>query len=246
MGARAFIPMALAGALLLAVAPTTATPASAAEPTTEAQQIIRIARQQTGDPWKYGARGPKAFDCSGLVIYSFKKAGDGKVIRNGKLRSARALYRYFKARGLADRKNPKPGDLVIWGRGTHVGIYVGNGKAISTLTSGVRTHRIHAVRASFTAYLHTGMWKTSTDGNAIAGASEKVAVKRKIAIGDVRHTVGSVNLRKAAGIGHQRVTTLRNNARLVVLDKGQDNRGRWWLKVQAGSRVGWLAKWLTD
>ena len=30
--------------------------------------------------------------------------------------------------------DPKVGDLVIWGGGTHVGIYVGNGKAISTLT----------------------------------------------------------------------------------------------------------------
>ena len=54
------------------------------------------------------------------------------------LRSARALYRYFKARGLASRTNPKPGDLVIWGYGSHVGIYIGNGKAISTLMNGVR------------------------------------------------------------------------------------------------------------
>ena len=54
---------------------------------------------------------------------------------------------------------PKPGDLVIWGGGSHVGIYIGHGKAISTLTSGVRVHGVHAVTARFTAYLHTGMWK---------------------------------------------------------------------------------------
>ena len=67
------------------------------------------------------------------------------------------LYRYFKARGLASRTNPKPGDLVIWGYGSHVGIYIGHGKAISTLMNGVRIHGVHAVTARFTAYLHTGM-----------------------------------------------------------------------------------------
>ncbi len=53
--------------------------------------------------------------------------------------------------------NPRVGDLVIWGGGTHVGIYIGNGKAISTLTNGVRIHGVFAVTARFTAYLHTGM-----------------------------------------------------------------------------------------
>jgi cell wall-associated NlpC family hydrolase len=172
IGIRALIPAALVGAVLLTVAPTTASPVAAAGPTTEAQQIIAIARKQIGDPWRHGASGPKAFDCSGLVIYSFKKAGDSKVIGKGKYRSARALYRYFKARGLADRKNPKPGDLVIWGRGTHVGIYIGKGKAISTLTSGVRIHKVHAVRARFTAYLHTGMWKQPASPSAVAPAAQ--------------------------------------------------------------------------
>ena len=104
--------MALVGAVLFTFAPSTATPASAAAPKTEAQQIIKIAKKQIGDPWRYGANGPKSFDCSGLVIYAFRKAGDAKFVANGKARSARALYKYFKARGLADRKNPKPGDLV--------------------------------------------------------------------------------------------------------------------------------------
>ena len=154
LGARAFIPVALAGAVLFSLAPTTPAAASTA---TEAQQIIRIAERQLGDRWHYGSMGPSRFDCSGLVIYAYRKAGDGTKIRAPYLRSARALYRYFKVRGLASRSNPKPGDLVIWGGGSHVGIYIGNGKAISTLMNGVRIHRVHAVTARFTAYLHTGM-----------------------------------------------------------------------------------------
>ncbi len=126
---------------------------------TEAQQIIRIAKRQIGDPWRHGARGPRAFDCSGLVIYAFKRAGDSRAIGRGHLASARALYHWFKAHHKASRHHPKVGDLVIWGGGTHVGIYIGHGKAISTLTNGVHVHRVHAVTARFTTYLHTGMWK---------------------------------------------------------------------------------------
>jgi cell wall-associated NlpC family hydrolase len=154
LGARAFIPVALAGAVLFSTAPTS--PASAAI-TTEAQQIVKIARAQYGDPWRYGAIGPYSFDCSGLVIYAFKKAGDASVIRYPRIRTARAMYLNFKARGKASRTNPKIGDLVVWGYGSHIGIYIGNGKAISTLRSGVRIHGVFAVTARFTAYLHTGM-----------------------------------------------------------------------------------------
>ena len=160
LGARAFIPMALAGALFLSLAP--ATPVAAASPAprrTEAQQIIRIAKHHIGARYRWGAMGPRRFDCSGLVIYAFKHAGDGRAIANGHLRSARAIYHWFRARHLASRSNPHPGDLVIWGGGRHIGIYIGHGKAISALTNGVHTHRVHAVTARFTAYLHTGMWR---------------------------------------------------------------------------------------
>lgn len=251
--------MALAGAVLFTLAPASSGTAAAAEPRTEAQQIISIAKAQTGDPWRYGAKGPRAFDCSGLVIYAFTKAGDAKAIGNGKLRSARALYHWFKARGLASRTDPKPGDLVVWGGGTHIGIYIGNGKAVSTLTSGVRVHRVHAVTARFTAYLHTGMWKkgtgttasaTTTTGDATAGSgtapTATSSVTRRIAIGDVRRTDGRVNLRVGPGVAKARIATLRSGARLVVLAKAQDAIGRWWLKVDAGSRTGWVVKYLTD
>jgi peptidoglycan DL-endopeptidase CwlO len=155
LGARAFIiPFALAGAVLFTLAPSTP---AAASTTTEAQQIIRIALAQRGDPWRYAAQGPSAFDCSGLVRYAFRQAGDAAAIHTGYLRSARSLYMWFRAHGKTTRTNPHIGDLVIWGYGSHVGIYIGNGKAISTLTSGVRIHYVHAVTARFTAYLRTGM-----------------------------------------------------------------------------------------
>ena len=145
---------ALAALMLIGIAPAGST--AAAIPS-EAQQIVSIARAQLGDPYRYAATGPSSFDCSGLVIYAYVKAGDGKVIRSTTLRSARALYLHFRSRGLASRSNPKLGDLVVWGSGSHIGIYIGSGKAISTLTRGVSIHSVASFSSPFTAYLHTGM-----------------------------------------------------------------------------------------
>jgi NlpC/P60 family/Bacterial SH3 domain len=239
-GARTFIPVALAGAVILSLAPTTT--ASAASPTAESQQIIRIAKQQLGDPWRHGAIGPSAFDCSGLVIYAFTKAGDGKALGGGRLRSARAMYRWFRAHGLASTSNPKPGDLVIWGRGSHVGIYIGGGKAISTLTSGVRIHRVHAVTARFTAYLHTRMSTRFTNARS-AGATK--ATRPVASTATIRHTRDSVNLRRGAGVERSRMRTLSKGTRLVVLGSAHDSRGRTWLRVRADGRIGYVARWLT-
>jgi hypothetical protein len=236
MGARAFIPVALAGAILLGLAPST--PVAAAGPTTEAQQIIKIAMQQRGDPWRSGATGPRAFDCSGLVIYAFRQAGDKAAVANGLLRSARALYNWYRSRGLASRSNPQPGDLVIWGGGTHVGIYIGGGRAISTLTNGVRVHGVNAVRARFTAYLHTGMSKKSTAGGTTAPAASTSSASH-------RHTLRAINLRTGPSIHAARIGVLARGMRLTVMASRHDSAGRTWLKVQAGSRTGWVAAWLT-
>ena len=239
-GAGTFIPVALAGAVILSLAP--ATTVSAAQPTAESQQIIRIAKQQLGDPWRHGAIGPSAFDCSGLVIYAFTKAGDGKALGGGRLRSARAMYRWFKAHGLASTSNPKPGDLVIWGRGSHVGIYIGGGKAISTLTSGVRIHRVHAVTARFTAYLHTRMSTRFTNARS-AGATK--ATRPVASSATIRHTRDNVNLRRGAGVERSRIRTLSKGTRLVVLGSAHDSTGRTWLRVRADGRIGYVARWLT-
>ena len=175
--------------------------------TTEAQQIIKIAKSSSATR---GATAPGARESSTAPDSSSTpstKAGDGKAIGKGKYRSARALYRYFKARGLASRSNPKPGDLVIWGGGTHVGIYIGKGKAISTLTSGVRVHGVHAVRARFTAYLHTGMSKKLDLRQAHRDGQGEGADRRRSARSRSARPAhdGLVNLRRGAGVGKSRI-----------------------------------------
>jgi cell wall-associated NlpC family hydrolase len=42
------------------------------------QKVLRaatVALRQLGDPYRYGATGPGSFDCSGLMKYSYSKAG---------------------------------------------------------------------------------------------------------------------------------------------------------------------------
>lgn len=236
LGARAFIPALLAGAVLIGLAPVT--PVAAATPTTEAQQIIQIAKAQIGDPWRYGATGPYAFDCSGLVIYAFKAAGQGAAIGNGNYRSARALYDWFRSRGLASRTNPKPDDLVIWGSGSHVGIYIGSGMAISTLTSGVKVHGVFAVTASFTAYLHTGMSTKLISGATIAPAVAPVIIATRIVSQDT-------NLRTGHSTTAPRIALLLQGRSLGVIKTWRDAYARTWLYVTVGGKLGWVAGWRT-
>ncbi|HET9860559.1 MAG TPA: NlpC/P60 family protein, partial [Nocardioidaceae bacterium] len=51
----------------------------AADAASRRQQKINvgmdIVRHQKGDRYAYGAAGPNRFDCSGLIYYSYRKAG---------------------------------------------------------------------------------------------------------------------------------------------------------------------------
>ncbi|EGX54854.1 NLP/P60 family protein [Streptomyces zinciresistens K42] len=93
-----------------------------AEAVTPATKALRIAASKKGSPYQWGATGPNRFDCSGLTLYSFKKAGK-KLPRT-------AAQQYNKTRHLPAR-NRKAGDLVFFHSGSyiyHVGIYAGKGR----------------------------------------------------------------------------------------------------------------------
>ena len=87
---------------------------------TRIRSALSIARNQKGDPYRYGASGPNAFDCSGLVYYSTHRAGFSHVPRTS---SAQARFmRHIK------RSAMRPGDFVFFydGGGVyHVGIFNG-------------------------------------------------------------------------------------------------------------------------
>ena len=148
--------LALAALSLAATLVPVAAPAPVSAYTTQAGAVVGFARDQLGKPWYLGAIGLRRYDCSGLVYRSFSESGLLKKIGGGRM-TARGYYKWFKERGLASRSNPHKGDLVVWGYGTHIGIYIGDGKVISALSNGVKIHGVFAVTASFTAYLHVNI-----------------------------------------------------------------------------------------
>jgi cell wall-associated NlpC family hydrolase len=83
-------------------------------------RALNVAMRQRGDRYRYGAAGPDAFDCSGLVYFSTHRAGLRGVPRTSS-QQARHMDRI-------KRKRMRPGDFVFFtGRSGvyHVGIYVG-------------------------------------------------------------------------------------------------------------------------
>ncbi|MFJ8543704.1 C40 family peptidase [Streptomyces sp. NPDC093586] len=89
---------------------------------THATKALKIAASKRGAPYAWGATGPYRFDCSGLTLYSFKKAGK-KLPRT-------AAQQYNKTRHIS-AKSRRAGDLVFFHSGRsvyHVGIYAGKGK----------------------------------------------------------------------------------------------------------------------
>jgi cell wall-associated NlpC family hydrolase len=122
-----------------------------------ASRIIHLAETHIGARYQHGATGPHAFDCSGLVYRVFADAGLLRKIDG--LESARALYAHFSRLHMTSTRSPQPGDLVIFGNGSHVGIYIGSGRVIHAMTSGVAITTVSAVYPKFTTYVHLGLTK---------------------------------------------------------------------------------------
>ncbi|MEU5539692.1 C40 family peptidase [Streptomyces sp. NPDC020362] len=115
--------------------PGLSTDASAA---TIATKALQVAASKKGSPYQYGATGPRRFDCSGLTLYSFKKAGK-KLPRT-------AAQQYNRTHHISAGSR-KAGDLVFFHSGSsvyHVGIYAGKNKIWHAPRTGavVRLERI--------------------------------------------------------------------------------------------------------
>jgi cell wall-associated NlpC family hydrolase len=87
---------------------------------------IRFALAQVGKPYKWGATGPNAYDCSGLVQAAFKSAG---------VSIPRTTYLQAQIGTRVSKTNLQPGDLVFPDPG-HVQIYLGNGQVVESPHTG--------------------------------------------------------------------------------------------------------------
>ncbi|WP_208903456.1 C40 family peptidase [Streptomyces incarnatus] len=95
---------------------------SADAPNARAEAALAYAYAKLGSPYVWGAAGPDAFDCSGLVQAAYRSAG---------ISLPRTTYAQINAGRRVSRSELQPGDLVFFYSGiSHVGIYVGNGQII--------------------------------------------------------------------------------------------------------------------
>ncbi|MEU0374207.1 C40 family peptidase [Streptomyces sp. NPDC006283] len=116
---------AVSALTIAAVGGTLLSPSSSAEAraiSSHASKALKVAASKQGSPYRYGGTGPSRFDCSGLTLYSYKKAG--KILP----RTAQQQYNRTRHISAANRQR---GDLVFFHSGGfvyHVGIYAGHGK----------------------------------------------------------------------------------------------------------------------
>lgn len=156
--AGALLLLAQVGAVVYADQPQPQPKPEAPQPLTPDQQrvenVIAAAKQYLGVPYRVGSEGPALFDCSGLVFRSFSDTGLLDRIGGARLRAA-GYMRYFAGKGLmtADESQAQRGDLVIYNNGAHIGIYLGDGRVISALLSGVTVHSLSGISLPVTGFL---------------------------------------------------------------------------------------------
>jgi cell wall-associated NlpC family hydrolase len=208
--------------------------ARATSPVSAAARVIADARSHLGARYVHGAQGPRSFDCSGLVLRVYADAGQVRRLGGWSHRSGYAIYAYARRHHLTSRRGGEPGDVVVWGGGAHVGIYLGHGKAISALLNGVRIHGIYEVTAPFTTFIHTGLSGIQTAG--VTASAPKNA----------RWTKVSARLRAHPNVGAHTIRTLSAGTRVLVQRSIRDSHRRVWYEVRVGGRTGWVAGWLTE
>jgi murein DD-endopeptidase len=96
-----------------------------------AQRAADYARDMVGKPYRYGGNSPSGFDCSGLVQYSYSRAG---------LPIPRTTRSQRESGIAVGSQSLRAGDLIFFDqegrKSSHVGIYIGNGRFVHAPSSG--------------------------------------------------------------------------------------------------------------
>ena len=138
--------LALSLAVLAALAGCSSTPDFPERTTVRASndtaaKALDYAKEMLGKPYKYAGDTPEGFDCSGLVKYSYGRAG---------IAMPRDTQSQRRMSMLVSEHAMREGDLLFFdqeGKKTsHVGMYLGKGRFIHAPSSGgkVRTDSINA------------------------------------------------------------------------------------------------------
>jgi peptidoglycan DL-endopeptidase CwlO len=101
---------------------------AAPNPDGEGMVAVQAALTRIGSPYSWGAAGPGAFDCSGLVMWAFGQAGVSLP------HSSQALAQGGQP---VSMDQMQPGDLITYySDASHVAIYIGDGMMVHASTYG--------------------------------------------------------------------------------------------------------------
>lgn len=134
------------------VTPQSETPDEILVPaSTDASNLIDIAKSKLGCPYAWAQEGPNSFDCSGFVKYCFKEAYGIELPHSASAISQKGTT--------ISKENLQPGDVVFFatlGSATvnHTGIYIGNGEFIHASSSSSNGHQVH-INPINTGYYNT-------------------------------------------------------------------------------------------
>lgn len=98
-------------------------------------EMLDVAKDQLGDPYRSGHEGPDSFDCSGLVYYCLKQAGSSRGRYN-----AAGYSQVSDWEKITSMNDLEKGDLLFFWNSAkskvgHVGIYIGSGTMIDASSS---------------------------------------------------------------------------------------------------------------
>lgn len=100
-------------------------------------KLLKKVRSRVGCAYVWGANGPKRFDCSGLVYWSYKGIKTKKKIKRT---NCQGMYQALKKYKVSSNiKKAKAGDIILYKNGktyTHVAIATGKGKMIHAARPG--------------------------------------------------------------------------------------------------------------
>lgn len=108
-------------------------------------KIVAYAKKQIGKKYKYGTKGPKTFDCIGLVYYVFAHSG-AKLKTGWNWKKACTMKKTFKKYIVSNNvKKAQAGDIIVYYKGNstrHACIAIGNGRCINASKKGVKNQKI--------------------------------------------------------------------------------------------------------
>lgn len=92
-----------------------------------ARKALQYAYAQIGKPYGYGDTGPNSFDCSGLTMRAWERAG---------VNITRTTNTQYAATKRVSKGSLQPGDLVFFRSLGHVGLYIGGGRMVHAPRTG--------------------------------------------------------------------------------------------------------------